>query len=187
MNSSPPPYVPAAHTWHWREQPVVPSVWNQKLFPRSVLCSVFQLSVSRHESCSPLQNITDIINFLKVRCYFVARCLPRHDNVCRQVFVNAKAKQSFFSISEVLAYFISWVHPHYGGSLRIPSLWCVGCMLFMSHRRAEEGSDSKKKKEKERKGSNHLFSLLVQTTGLLSCLSVSQKCILNSASSGHVL
>lgn len=64
---------------------------------------------------------------------------------CLQVFVNAKAKQSF-PILEVLAYFISRVHPHYGGSLRIPSLWCVSCVLFVSRRRSEE---EKKKKKKE--------------------------------------
>ena len=87
------------------------------------------------------------------------------DKICRQTppcLCESKAK---FPILEALAYFISWVHPHYGRrlrSLRIPSLWCVRCMQF----HVSQASYGRQWIKKEM--SRLFFSLLVQTTRLLS-------------------
>lgn len=70
------------------------------------------------------------------------------DKIHRQILSCLCESKAKFPILEALAYFISWVHPHYGGrlrNLRIPSLWCVCCMQFMSNRRAKEDSESKRK------------------------------------------
>ncbi len=136
----PPPtptqYVPAAHTWHWQEQQVVSFCAKSGAIP--LFCSLLRFHSLSPSFCLsarvpfPLQNITDIINVLKVECNFIARCLLRHDSVCLRILSMWKqSKVSYFRGSCI--FYLMSSSPLWKEAEESKNTFALVCLLHAVH------------------------------------------------------